>query len=74
MPTPTQPSSDQSSWLKRVAVRAFFVGFSQYISNGIKVVVPMLFGFTEQARRVKQTVTVTQRKARKWDWESVKQD
>ncbi len=31
----------------------------QFESGGIKVVAPSLFGFTEEARRVKRTVTVT---------------
>jgi hypothetical protein len=46
----------------------------QYSRDGIRVVVPMLFGFTEQARRVKQRVTVTQREAGKWDWEGFRAD
>jgi len=57
-----------------VSSDVLLVEVSQYTRDGIRVVVPMLFGFTEQARRVKQTVTVTQREARKWDWETFKND
>jgi hypothetical protein len=46
----------------------------KYMQTGIKVIVPTLFGFTEQARRVKQTVTVSSRKTQKWDWDSFKAD
>jgi hypothetical protein len=46
----------------------------QYMGAGVKVIVPTLFGFTEQARRVKQTVTISSRKTRTWNWESFKAD
>ncbi len=42
----------------------------QFESGGIKVVAPSLFGFTEEARRVKRTVTVTSASSsmrKKWD-------
>ena len=39
----------------------------QFESAGMKVVAPSLFGFTEEARRVKKTVTVTSGQRRKWD-------
>ncbi len=42
----------------------------QYEHNGIKIVTPILFGFTEEARQVKRTVTVTTGQRRKWDKES----
>jgi len=31
----------------------------QYATDGLRVVVPSLFGYTEQARRIKKTVTVS---------------
>jgi hypothetical protein len=40
----------------------------------VKVIVPTLFGFTERASRVKQTVTVGPRKTEKWDWVKFKDD
>lgn len=40
----------------------------QFSRNGIKVVVPTLFGYTEEARQVKRSVTVTTGASRKkWD-------
>ena len=40
----------------------------QYSQNGSKIVVPTLFGYTEEARQVKRTVTVTTASSRKkWD-------
>ncbi len=42
----------------------------QYKDHDVTVVVPSLFGFTEQARQIKQrTVTVTKR-PRAWNWDS----
>lgn len=38
----------------------------QYENEGLKVVAPTLFGYTEEARRVKKTVTVSQASKRKW--------
>ena len=42
----------------------------QYEDGGSRIVVPSLFGYTEEARRVKRTVTVTSQTRRKWDMES----
>lgn len=42
----------------------------QYEHNGIKIVAPILFGFTEEARQVKRTVSVTSTQRRKWDKDS----
>jgi len=42
----------------------------QYEHNGTKIVTPILFGFTEEARQVKKTVSVTTGQRRKWDKES----
>jgi hypothetical protein len=57
-----------------VSSEVLLVEARQYMRAGVKVIVPTLFGFTEQARRVKQTVTVSPRKNQKWDWESFKVD
>lgn len=57
-----------------VSSEVLLVEARQYMRAGVKVIVPTLFGFTEQASRVKQTVTVSPRKTRKWDWESFKDD
>ena len=38
----------------------------QYRIDGVRVVVPSLFGYTEEARRVKRTVTLTQGSRRTW--------
>jgi len=42
----------------------------QYIYEGTEIVVPMLFGYTEAARQLKRTVTVTTGSRRKWDQDS----
>jgi len=42
----------------------------QYQHEGTRIVVPTLFGYTEEARQVKRTVTVTSGSRRKWDQES----
>jgi hypothetical protein len=42
----------------------------QYEDGGTRIVVPSLFGYTEEARRVKRTVTVSSQKRMKWDKES----
>ena len=42
----------------------------QYLRDNTKVVVPVLFGYTEQARMVKKSVTVTTSSSRKWDEQS----
>jgi hypothetical protein len=39
----------------------------QYVENGYRVLVPSLFGYTEQARRVKKTRTLLPTARRKWD-------
>lgn len=40
----------------------------QFESSGMKVVVPALFGYTEQSRRIKKTVSVSSgKKLKKWD-------
>lgn len=38
----------------------------QYATNDIKIVVPVLFGYTEQARLVKRPIVITSQR-RKWD-------
>lgn len=46
----------------------------QYQQNDIRIVVPMLFGYTEEARKVKKTISVTTgtsvQKRKKWNEES----
>jgi len=42
----------------------------QYEHNKMRVVVPSLFGYTEEARRIKKTITVTTDSRRKWDEDS----
>jgi len=39
----------------------------QYEKDGLRIVVPTLFGYTEQARRVKKSITVTPGDQRKWN-------
>ncbi len=39
----------------------------QYIKDGLKIVVPSLFGYTEQARMIKKTVTVKKTARKKWN-------
>jgi hypothetical protein len=46
----------------------------RYTGHGATVIVPSLFGFTEQARQIKRTVTVTNRGRRSWNWDSFKSD
>ncbi|WP_304511887.1 hypothetical protein [Desulfobacula sp.] len=46
----------------------------QYELNGTKVVTPILFGYTEEARQIKRTVSVNSGSRRKWDKESFFQD
>jgi hypothetical protein len=42
----------------------------QYLTNNTKIVVPYLFGYTEQARRVKKSVTIkTTKSKRNWDYD-----
>lgn len=42
----------------------------QYKHKDMKIVVPTLFGYTEEARRVKRTITITDGKRKKWDYSS----
>jgi hypothetical protein len=47
----------------------------QYCRNELKIIVPSLFGYTEQARLIKKSVTVTAAAARKnWDQSSFLND
>ena len=39
----------------------------QYLKDDLKLVVPTLFGYTEEARLVKRTVSVIIRETKKWD-------
>jgi len=45
----------------------------QYSEDGVKIVVPTLFGYTEQARRIKKTVSVTSTRF-KWTRETLIND
>lgn len=42
----------------------------QYKYNDMKIVVPTLFGYTEEARQVKRTVTITSGTRKTWDYSS----
>ncbi|MCY2930098.1 MAG: hypothetical protein NTV86_11505 [Planctomycetota bacterium] len=42
----------------------------QYKKDGLRVVVPTLFGYTEEARMVKRTVTVSRPSGKLWDADS----
>ena len=42
----------------------------QYRHDGVTVVVPTLFGYSEEARQVKRTVTVTSAARKYWDYET----
>ena len=42
----------------------------QYLHEGVRIVVPVLFGYTEEARQVKRTVTVRSGPSRTWDEET----
>lgn len=46
----------------------------QYQDGDVTVIVPSLFGYTEEARQVKRTVTVTSGTRRRWDYESFFED
>lgn len=46
----------------------------QFEYKGTKVVAPILFGFTEEARQVKKTISVTTGQKRKWNKESFFKD
>ncbi|ODS32062.1 MAG: hypothetical protein SCARUB_02815 [Candidatus Scalindua rubra] len=39
----------------------------QYEHNGMRVIVPSLFGYTEEARRIKKNITVNTDDRRKWN-------
>lgn len=39
----------------------------QYVKDKTKIVVPLLFGYTEQARMVKKSITVTTASSKRWD-------
>lgn len=43
---------------------------AQYEHEGKRLVSPMLFGYTEEARRVKKTVTIQKGESRQWDEDS----
>jgi len=43
------------------------VELRQFERDGVRIVVPSLFGYTEEARQVKRTVTVASVSRRKWD-------
>ena len=47
---------------------------SQYLHEGMKVVVPSLFGFTEEARQVKKTVSIVTGPKKQWNRASFFQD
>jgi len=51
-----------------VSSEVLLVEAQQYVRDGIRVVVPALFGFTEQARQVKKTVTVKSRESKGEPW------
>jgi hypothetical protein len=57
-----------------VSSEILLVEARQYTRNGVRVVVPTLFGFTEQARQLKRTVTVKAREPREWDWPKFEAD
>ena len=42
----------------------------QYQDGESRIIEPSLFGYTEEARRVKRTVTISSQKRRKWDMSS----
>jgi hypothetical protein len=48
----------------------------QYEANGLRIVVPQLFGFTERARQVKQNSKTagTQQSGAEWNWERLRDD
>jgi hypothetical protein len=57
-----------------VSSEVLLVEARQYKRNGIKVVVPTLFGYTEQARQVKLNKTVAPREPKQWDWPKFEAD
>ena len=53
----------------------FLVDAKQFQQGGVRVVVPTLWGYTEQARRVKKTVTVQKSGARRvWNADTFRED
>jgi hypothetical protein len=46
----------------------------QYEHNKLRVVIPSLFGYTEEARRIKKTITVSSDGRKKWDEQSFFED
>ncbi len=53
------------------SVEVLLVEARQYIANGIRIVVPTVFGFTEQIREIKRAIaTDRDRKAVAFDWDS----
>ena len=42
----------------------------QYKLNDMRIVVPTLFGYTEEARKIKRTIRITNGKGKKWDYYS----
>lgn len=46
----------------------------RYAGHGVTVIVPSLFGFTEQARQIKRPVTGTSRGRKTWDWPTFEAD
>ena len=55
------------------SVEVLLIEARQYTGSGVNVVVPTLFGFTEQVREIKRTLSVERgRKAVAIDWESFK--
>jgi hypothetical protein len=50
MSIPTQPSSDQQSWWKRVALRAFFVGFGLFAASTLAITGYFIFQHHEETK------------------------
>jgi len=46
----------------------------QYEHNKLRVVIPSLFGFTEEARRIKKTITINSDGRKKWDEQAFFED
>src|SRR4029077_6693067 len=62
-----------NSQMERTEV--FLVDAKQFQNGGVRVVVPILWGYTEQARRVKKTVTVQKSGVRRvWNVDSFRED
>lgn len=39
----------------------------QYAHNNLRIVIPTLFGYTDQARQIKKSITITGGRRRHWD-------